>query len=212
MCAKVCFPKKAQHFPNVYPARLDNYLASQQPDFVDRMVDVIQKSGVEIISPQHSGDFYDQLYLDAWGEILRRLPERGLFVYTKSLDLDLTPLTRLRNATVIKSFGGKFDQLIDESKDDYAKVVTKIDPKTVKSGEFVCPAIRLGNDESEKFCGNLCHYCTGFDPKTGRRHGVRVVFLEKTAGRNGSSFIPKNAPPPSPRPQVTPTLSGGTTV
>lgn len=184
-CLDWCFGIKFQQFKNVWKALVANWDASKRNDFVDRMVDEIRRSGVKVVSPHHNADFYSQEYVEKWAQIARRLPGILFYTYSKSLDLDLTPLTSLPNFTVIKSYGGRFDHLIDKQRDNYSTVVGILDQKHVAEGEYACPEISPGRNESEKFCGNLCDYCI-----SDHKHKIRVVFLEKRAGWNGRRIAP----------------------
>ena len=133
-CLWFCFALKMQNTHlGVLLRRLENLEATLQPDFVDKMVQWIDNSGAEVLSPHHAGDFWAQAYVHVWAQIARRRPHKQFSCYTKSLDLDLTELTGLPNWIVIKSFGGKFDNLIDVTKDNYSRIIQ--DPIEAKPGE-----------------------------------------------------------------------------
>lgn len=187
-CLWFCFALKQQNTHlSVLLRRLENLESTLRPDFADKMVQWIDQSGVEIMSPHHAGDFWGQAYVDVWGQVARRRPNKRFATYTKSLDLDLTPLTSLSNWIVIKSFGGKFDNLIDVTKDHYSRVIH--DPKEAKPGEWICPDKGAkGNRKAygiAKVCGVTCNYCwmPGFQK--------RLCFLVKRKGWNGNRFLLK---------------------
>jgi len=193
-CQWFCFALKQQNTHlGVLLRRLENLEATLRPDFVDRMVQWVDGSGVEVMSPHHAGDFWGQCYVNVWAVIARRLPHKQFFCYTKSLDLDLTVLTSLPNWIVIKSFDGKFDDRIDVAKDNYSKVIH--DPTEAKPGEKICPDKgSLGNKKAygiAKVCGVTCNYC--WEPG----YQKRLCFLEKRKGWNGHRFLlkPGKMPP-----------------
>lgn len=177
-------------------ARWRNFWGSQSVVFVDEMVARIRASGVRWVRFHVSGDIYDQMYLEKIAEIACRLPEVRFYLYTKSLHLNLTPLTSLPNFTVIRSFGGRYDHLIDLSKDNYARVID--DPKQQRRGEFLCPEglAPLGGTAKDKMCGYNCNYCLS-DKKTEKTepHQIKVLFLLKMAGWNGNHLPPAPKPP-----------------
>lgn len=185
-CLDFCFAiSKQNSLRSVLLSRLDNLEETLRPDFVDKMIDWILASEVDVMSPHHAGDFWGQQYVDDWGEIARRLPHRRFFTFTKSLDLDLTPLN-LDNFVLIKSEGGKWDYKIDRGTDDYSRVIQDIKDK--EAGEHLCPDKGGKKPEKKKVCGKTCTYCMEGG------HQVRVVFLEKKKGWNGHRLFPKNLP------------------
>jgi hypothetical protein len=194
-CLWFCFALKQQNTHiGVLLRRLENLEATLRPDFVDRMVQWIQSSGIEIMSLHHAGDFWGQYYVNVWGKIARRLPHKQFSCYTKSLDLDLTPLSTLPNWILIKSFGGKFDKTIDVTKDNYSRVIRG--PRDAKPGEQICPDRGAKKNKKlygiAKVCGVTCNYCwlPGYQKK--------LCFLEKKGGWNGHRFLLK----PSKMPQA----------
>ena len=204
-CRKFCTSLKAQvgKWKGVPQARWRNFWASlYDPTFVDQMVAKIQASEVKWGRFHVSGDLYNQKYIQKIAEIARRLPQVHFYLYTKSLHLDLTPLTILPNFTVIKSEGGYYDHLINYDTDNYARVIT--DPKQQRKDEFLCSeglASRSGKART-KLCGYLCTYCLS-DKKTEKTepHQIKVCFLLRKAGWNGNKL------PPAPKP--TPKATGG---
>jgi hypothetical protein len=183
-CFGRCFAIKQQNtHPEVLLARLDNLEETLRPDFVDRMVDWILSSGVEVMSQHHAGDFWGQSYVESWAEIARRLSWKRFFTFTKSLDLDLTPLTCLSNFVVIKSEGGKWDDKIDRGTDNYSRIIHDISEKA--PDEWLCPDTGGRRSEENKICGRTCTYCMEGG------HQVRVVFLEKKKGWNGHRLFLK---------------------
>ncbi|MGA2462647.1 MAG: hypothetical protein ABSF82_14610 [Candidatus Bathyarchaeia archaeon] len=198
VCAKYCTSFKPQigKWNGVPQARWRNFWASLTNNFVDEMVAKIQESGVRWVRFHVSGDLYNQTYIQKIAEIARRSPQASFYLYTKSLHFDLTSLINLPNFTVIKSFGGRFDHLIDVNKDNYSRVIR--DPKEQQKGEFLCPEgiAPLSGRSDEKFCGYSCTYCLS-DKKTEKTepHQIKVVFHLKKNGWNGNKLPPPPKPP-----------------
>jgi hypothetical protein len=187
-CIGWCFALKQQNTHlGVLLKRLENLEETLRPDFVDRMVDWIAKSGVEVMTFNHAGDWWGQKYVDDCAEIARRLPQKVFSAYTKSLDLDLTPLTNQPNWIVIKSYGGKFDHVISQAKDNYARVIH--DPSEAKPWEKTCPDRGAKQNKKtwgqSRICGDTCRLC--FTP--GRQ--IRLCFLVKKKGWNGKRLLLK---------------------
>ena len=194
LCKGYCAPLKAQvgKWKGVAHTRWQNYRASLGDEFVNQMVARIQASGVQWVRFHVSGDLYNQAYAQKVSEIARRLPNVNFYLYTKSLHLDLAPLTSLPNFTVIRSFGGKYNQLIQTDRDNYARVIRET--KEQRKGEFLCPEGlgTLGGRVGEKLCGGNCSYCLS-DKKTEKTepHQIKVVFLLRKGGWNGNKLAPR---------------------
>jgi hypothetical protein len=71
-----------------------------------------------------SGDFFSQLYFDAWMEVARRRPHTRFYAYTKALPFWVRRLGQLpSNVSLTASLGGTHDHLVWEFGLKYAKVV-----------------------------------------------------------------------------------------
>ena len=78
----------------------------------------------DILRVHVGGDFFNQVYFDAWMEVARRTPNKHFYAYTKSLNywvarIDCIP----SNFSLTASYGGKHDELIVEHGLKYAEVV-----------------------------------------------------------------------------------------
>lgn len=62
-------------FPNVKKSFDRKLKASKRADFVDKMVDEIQRMGKPMCRIHVTGDFYSEEYIDKWIEIARRCPD-----------------------------------------------------------------------------------------------------------------------------------------
>lgn len=126
-CAKYCYADTGsflRFWKTTMPPRVANWLASQKPDFVEKMNamfgDVKKKGKIKAIRVHDSGDFYSPDYIKKWTEIARSNPELMFYAYTKShhpnLRQHLNELEKLPNFNVVQSMGSKYDHLIDPSK------------------------------------------------------------------------------------------------
>lgn len=95
-------------------------------DFADKMITEIQgKRKVHAIRIHDSGDFFSRAYFLVWKSIMDACPDVQFYAYTKMVPLfkkleaeGMLP----KNFTVIYSQGGKFDHLINKSKDRHSHV------------------------------------------------------------------------------------------
>jgi len=180
ICGKAyCYAVSADKFRNVTCARWDNFWATRRPTFIDEMVARIIQMRLKVMRIHESGDVYNSAYAEIWGKIARRLPEVRFYMYTKSLPYT-APLKRLPNFTVIFSYGGKLDHLINPDTDNYARVVDSANG--VQPNEHLCTAVTPTTIESRKICGRTCTYCHGDG------HQVRVCFLKHLKGKNWTTY------------------------
>jgi len=106
---------------------------------LDRMVKRLGPS-YGLVRLHDSGDFYSQMYIDAWMEVIRLNPTIWFYCYTKSHHL--LPDDLPANFAVTKSFGGVHDALIDPDNDPHARIFA-----TVK--ELLAAGYIDANDEIE---------------------------------------------------------------
>ena len=76
---------------------------------------------IKLVRIHASGDFYSLAYLKKWIEIAQLCPNTHFYAYTKALPL-FKKVELPFNLTIIFSEGGKYDALIDRSKDRHARV------------------------------------------------------------------------------------------
>jgi len=121
-CKKYCYASKGAYiWSNVKPAferRLD---ATKQDNFPQVMIAEIIKRKASVIRIHDSGDFYSREYLMKWFKVMESLPNVIFYAYSKSLPL-LKGEKLPANFTLIKSEGGKRDDLIDPSVDRHARI------------------------------------------------------------------------------------------
>lgn len=176
ICSLYCYGRRAENgWSHVTCARWDNFYASRRSSFVDEMVMRISTMGLMVVRFHESGDVYNPQYAEDLAEIARQLPDRRFYLYTKSIPY-VGALKQERNFTVIFSYGGARDYLIDPKTDNYARVVDGV--SEVQPGEYLCPAVAHAETEEQKICGKYCTYCQGDG------HQVRVCFIKELKGKN----------------------------
>ncbi|NBW11475.1 MAG: hypothetical protein EBR82_25940 [Caulobacteraceae bacterium] len=127
-CAKGCYALAgAYRFSNVAQAFERRLTATQDDSFVHLMLQDIDRQRAERIRIHDSGDFYNEEYLDRWIRIMRARPEVEFYAYTKMVSLFKRRSQDLpKNFTVIYSFGGTEDRLIDVTKDRHSLVFESV--------------------------------------------------------------------------------------
>lgn len=132
-CKKFCYASKGAYiWSNVKPAferRLD---ATKRDDFPQVMIAEILKRKVDILRIHDSGDFYSREYLHKWFKIMESLPNVQFYAYSKSLPLfqgEKLP----KNFILIKSEGGKRDDMINPEIDRHARIF-KSEEELIASG------------------------------------------------------------------------------
>ena len=123
-CAKGCYALAgAYRFSNVAQAFERRLAATQSDAFIDAMLKDIDKQKAERIRIHDSGDFYSEDYLDRWLIIMKSRPHVEFYAYTKMISLFNRRKADLpKNFTLIYSFGGTEDRLIDVEKDRHSLV------------------------------------------------------------------------------------------
>jgi hypothetical protein len=121
-CKKYCYASKGAYiWSNVKPAFERRLLVTKQDEFPQLMVDEIKKRKVDIVRIHDSGDFYSREYVMKWFKVMDSLPNVKFYAYTKSLPL-FDGVKLPSNFTLIKSEGGKRDDMIDAERDRHARI------------------------------------------------------------------------------------------
>jgi len=132
-CKKYCYASKgAYRWSNVksaYQRRLD---ATKRDNFPQVMIAEITKRKADVIRIHDSGDFYSREYLHKWCKVMNSMPNVKFYAYSKSLPLLVGEKLPV-NFTLIKSEGGKRDDLIDASVDRHARIF-KTEAELIASG------------------------------------------------------------------------------
>jgi hypothetical protein len=127
-----CYVAKLEAVYPSYKAKLDrNYEFTKSPEFVPVMIEEIRyiKRTMRDRTPWQrihaAGEFYDATYLLKWCAIMKALPNVNFYAYTKAVSLVKSVRDKFglpSNFTVIFSYGGKEDHLIDPSVDRHSFV------------------------------------------------------------------------------------------
>lgn len=121
-CKQFCYAKKGFFLmPTVKKKRQDNFAASRDTQFANRMAAECLMIKNRIVRIHDSGDFYSVSYLQKWIDVATRTPEKQFYAYTKSvrffLGKELPP-----NFRVIFSYGGMDDHLINPKIHRHARI------------------------------------------------------------------------------------------
>jgi hypothetical protein len=117
ICATVCYATQGAYvYPNVKNARRFNFEQAKGPrwNFENPLIHDLGLIKQTSIRLHDSGDFFSQAYLNIWFKVITLFPEKQFYAYTKSLHLDFS--NKPDNFTLIQSFGGKLDHLIQLDK------------------------------------------------------------------------------------------------
>ena len=121
-CKKYCYASKGAYiWSNVKPAFQRRYETTKQDNFPQLMIAEIIKKKASHIRIHDSGDFYSKEYLHKWFKVMDSLPEVTFYAYSKSLPL-FEGVKLPKNFVLIKSEGGKRDDLINPTTDRHARI------------------------------------------------------------------------------------------
>lgn len=113
-----CFATNSEAmFPNTRNARWHNFELLRAIKDIYEMVSLIEVSMPEakVMRIHESGDFFNQLYFDAWLVVARQNPETIFYAYTKSIPYWVKRLGTIpSNFKLTASRGGRHDKLIKE--------------------------------------------------------------------------------------------------
>lgn len=114
-------------YTNTRNARWHNYDLLRNLKTVDKMSTLIVDSlpaKANTIRVHVSGDFFSQIYFDAWMAVARIFPKKKFYAYTKSIPYWLERRDTIpKNFNLTSSKGGRTDALIDLNKLKYAEVL-----------------------------------------------------------------------------------------
>ena len=135
-------------FPTARVSRWHNYDLLRDLKTKKAMVNLIQSSLPEKAMKFRvhvSGDFFNQMYFDAWMDVARANPKKMFYAYTKSLVYWVESINDIpKNFKLTSSMGGKKDTLIEAHHLKYAKVV-------FDEGEAKVLGMEIDHDDSHAF-------------------------------------------------------------
>jgi len=137
-CRFRCFSASQEAvYTSVRMIRWHNFDLLRKAKTVKEMVLLILQGlpyDAELVRLHVAGDFFNQMYFDAWMEVARQRPAVTFYTYTKSLRLWSNRVKNIPyNVKLNASAGGKFDKAINQYDFKSATVVfTEKDAKDLK--------------------------------------------------------------------------------
>jgi hypothetical protein len=114
-------------YTNTRNARWHNYDLLKKLKTASKMTDLIVDSlppKADTVRVHVSGDFFSQIYFDAWMSVARLFDTKKFYAYTKSIPYWLERRETIpENFNLTSSKGGRSDDLIELNKLKYAEVV-----------------------------------------------------------------------------------------
>ena len=138
-CMQNCYGMKANHtFSNVIKSNETRYQMSLRDDFVaNAMTELDKYKNVMYIRIHSTGDYYSQLYVEKWAEIVKTFPDKKFLSFTKRYDL-VKPLRKLAGLSNMSMF-----ESMDESKQRARTMfkIARVKPEhhVTNEKEFECP-------------------------------------------------------------------------
>lgn len=121
-CVKGCYARQGAYvWSNVRQAFERRLHVTRDPLFTTVLIHEIKKRKITRVRIHDSGDFYSPQYLKKWISIANALPNVQFYAYTKMISL-VKSAQLPDNFTIIFSYGGKEDHLIDPINDRHSKV------------------------------------------------------------------------------------------
>lgn len=123
-CARGCYARQGTYtWSNVSAKHMRNYEASQTTEFVGAMITEIRAKRVKRVRIHDAGDFYSREYASKWFNIMEACPDIEFYAYTKQVEMFKRELfDRPQNFTLIFSYGGKQDAMINPDTDRHSQV------------------------------------------------------------------------------------------
>ena len=122
-CARGCYAMQgAYRWSNVYAKHKANYNATMNDDFIGHIVHEVRAKRVNRVRIHDSGDFYSLDYARKWTAIAVACPDIEFYAYTKMVSMFKRSVSLPDNMTIIYSYGGKQDVMIDVNKDRHSQV------------------------------------------------------------------------------------------
>lgn len=176
LCRSFCYAEKGfYHFPKIKQSLKNNYQATKQKDFVDKINLQLKRSRtVEGVRIHPSGDFYSEEYILKWLDIIRANPNISFWAYTRSWRIKslLPALRKLKAENNIQLFASIDKELKDNKEKppiDFRLADVVKDWDTADSSYVRCP-----NQKNNAISCQKCSYC--FKPET--KNKQNVIFKE----------------------------------
>lgn len=122
ICKKYCYAAKGFYlWPSAKNAQHRRWAGTKEDDFSIDMIEDVILSGASHIRIHDSGDFYSREYLSKWLKVIDALPHVTFYAYTKMIPF-FKNLELPENFTVIFSYGGIYDKMIDQKTERHASI------------------------------------------------------------------------------------------
>ena len=141
-----CYARRNNfNLPNVKDATMKRYRASKRKDFVEKMLEELEKADPEFFRWHSGGEFYSEEYVDKVREIVRNTPNTLFRTTTRRRDLakPLRKLAKLPNMIVRESLD------LEVPKPTMRLPVAALSTLPIAKDMFLCP-----ND-----CDACGHHC-----------------------------------------------------
>lgn len=122
-CKLGCYAQQGRYgCTNVREAQLRRLeLTRDLPRFKETIAAELRQFTPDLIRIHDAGDFYNEPYLKAWLDVIKRAPKVKFLAYTK-----MVPMVKQHvipeNMAVVFSEGGRWDGLIDQARDKFSRV------------------------------------------------------------------------------------------
>jgi hypothetical protein len=129
MCRQGCYAKQGHYVcPNVKAKNEERFRLTQDPQFFSTIFGEIQKLKLDLVRIHDSGDFYSKLYLMCWVGLAAACRNTKFLAYSKMVPMikSLPEGTIPDNLVIVLSEGGRWDHLIDELRDKFARVFPSV--------------------------------------------------------------------------------------
>lgn len=179
-----CYAASAENlFRNVRVSRWRNFEALQACDTLVDMVDLIVRSiprkGIKLVRIHSSGDFYSQLYFDAWLRVATANPSLIFYAYTKALPYWVARLDKIpSNFKLVASRGGRYDSLIEKHNLRNVQVV-------FSEADAIKANLPIDHDDTHawKHDGNFALLLHGVQPAGS--YASKILYSLRKQGKGG---------------------------
>lgn len=149
-----CYAARAERFPSVRKQRWENFDTLKGMQSCASMAELILQAiprAARYVRIHGGGDFFNQVYFDAWLLVSRERKDIVFWAYTKSLTYWLERLDHVPgNLTLTASYGGRHDYLIAQAGLKFAKVFFNL-KEIEESGLPLCTDDSLAMSGSQSF-------------------------------------------------------------
>jgi len=172
--------------PQARKMRWSNYNALTNKVSVKGMTQLIENaiadlnlSKIKKIRIHESGDFFNQMYFDAWLEVTKLFPNIIFYAYTKSLKYWINRIDSIpSNMFLTASKGGKLDRLIKEHNLKFIEVV-------LTHQEAAEKGLELDHDDSLMYTQTKSFAILIHGTQPAKSDAMKAVMTLRKAGHMG---------------------------